>query len=327
MIIRRATRNDLAAIVNLIDEVFGLDRDLDWFAHFHHNNPSGESILWLAQDDKGDVVSCRSIVRFRAHYLDQTIEAGQLADACTRVDYRGKGIYSKVHAKTMEDFFGSGGDMIYSLPVPSNYRILTSRFGFHHVADIRPGYCPLSAYRTSSVLKAVAKQAHRLVFRRRNRLDPDIIVVPASEGLASIVFPDDNGGRLAIDRSEEFLEWRTSVPGRRYWIAVMDECNYAILGEAVVRGLRTCTVLDIRGTNQSAKSRLLNGIRNWADSRDYEGVYSWLSRNCFTYVGAGFVPVHNQVPLVVQFNEGSSCRHRLCRREEWDLRLLDTDSQ
>jgi predicted N-acetyltransferase YhbS len=325
MIIRRATRNDLAAIVNLIDEVFGLDRDLDWFAHFHHNNPSGESILWLAQDDKGDVVSCRSIVRFRAHYLDQTIEAGQLADACTRVDYRGKGIYSKVHAKTMEDFFGSGGDMIYSLPVPSNYRILTSRFGFHHVADIRPGYCPLSAYRTSSVLKAVAKQAHRLVFRRRNRLDPDIIVVPASEGLASIVFPDDNGGRLAIDRSEEFLEWRTSVPGRRYWIAVMDECNYAILGEAVQCGSGICTVLDMRCANQSAKGRLLNAILNWADARAYDGVYSWLSHDWSSYVGAGFTPVPSQVPLVVQFNEGFSHRHRLCRREQWDLRMLDHD--
>jgi predicted N-acetyltransferase YhbS len=327
MNVRRATQNDFAAIVNLINDVFGTDRDLEWFTHFHLDNPSGESILWLAQDDKGDVVSYRSIVRFKAYYLDQVIDGGQLADACTRPDYRGRGIYSKVHAKTMEDFFGSGGDMIYAFPVPSNYRILTSRFGFQHVADIRQGFCPLSAYRTVSVMGDVAKQVHKLMFRRRTRLDPSITVAPAWEGLETIAFSDDNVGKLAIDRSQEFLKWRTSIPGRRYWMAVMDECNYAILGEAVVRGLRTCTVLDIRGTNQSAKSRLLNGIRNWADSRDYEGVYSWLSRNCFTYVGAGFVPVHNQVPLVVQFNEGSSCRHRLCRREEWDLRLLDTDSQ
>jgi hypothetical protein len=326
MAVRRATQSDFVAIVDLVNKVFGLNRGLEWFTHFHHNNPSGESILWLAQDDKGDVVSYRSIVRFRAYFSDHVIEGGQFADACTRPDYRGRGIYSKVNAKAMEDFFGSGGDMIYAFPSPSNYRILTSRFGFQSVEDIGQGFCPLRAYHTSGTLEDLAKQAHELVFRRRTRIDPSITVIPASEGLADLVFPSGGGRRFAIDRSQEFLRWRTSIPGRRYWIAVMDECNYAILGEADRHGLRVCTVMDMRCTSQSAKSRLLGGIRSWADARDYEGVYSWLRHDRFTYIGAGFVPTPNQTHLVVRFNEALPLHQRPRRREEWDLRLLDTDA-
>lgn len=326
MTVRRATQNDLAAIVNLINGVFGVDRDLEWFTHFHHNNPSGESVLWLAQNDEGEAVSYRSIVRFRAYYMDHMIEGGQFADACTRSDYRGRGIYSKVNTRAMEDFFGSGGDMIYAFPGPHNYRILTDKFSFQSIADFRQGFCPLDAYPAVSVPANLAKRTHEIMFRKSPGADPGVTVVPAHEGLAALVFPRSDGGKLSIDRSQEFLKWRTSVPGRRYWIAAMDQHNYAILGEAVRHGLRVCTVTDMRYANRFAKSRLLSGIRTWADARDYEGVYSWLSRDWLTYVRAGFVPVANQTHLLVRFSEEFPLRHRLSRGEEWDLRLLDTDA-
>lgn len=325
MIIRRARENDYAAIVNLINGVFGSNHDVKWFTHFHHNNPNGKSTMWLAQDDGGDVVSYRSIVRFNAHYLDELLKCGQLANACTRADYRGRGVYSKVHAKTMEDFFESGGDMIYAFPVTSNYRVLTSRFGFQHVANIRGGFCPLGAYRTSSVLGDMAKRAHELVFRGRTSLDTSIAVAPASEGLAIVAFSADNGEKVAVDRSHEFLKWRTSMPGRQYWIAVMDECNYAFLGEAFPRGLRTLTVLDMRYVNQYAASRLLSTIQNWADAKGYQGVFSWLGDDWFVYSRSGFVPVPKKTPLVVKFSEAFPYRHAMCRSRVWGLRMLDTD--
>ena len=326
LIVRRATHNDFAAIVDLINEVFGLDRDMEWFTHLNYDNPSGHSVLWLAQDDKGDVVSYRSIARFRAYYLDHVIEGGQFADACTRPDYRGRGIYSRVNAEAVEDFFGSGGDMIYAFPSPSNYRILTSKFGFQSIADIRQGFCPLSAFPTSGVLEGLAKHVHKLAFRRGKRADPNMTVISAPERLAALALPYSDRGKLAIDRSQEFLRWRLSMPGRRYWIAAMDECNYAVVGEADRHGLRVCTVMDMRCTDQSAKSALLSCILNWADGRDYEGIYSWLSHDRFIFVGAGFIPAPNQTHLLVRFSEEFPFRHRLCRREEWDLRLLDTDA-
>ncbi len=326
MIVRRATQDDVGAIVDLVNEVFGLNRDLEWFSHFHFKNPNGDSILWVAQDDNGDIVSYRSIVRFKAHYLDRLIEGGQLADACTRPDCRGRGIYGKVNAETLKDFFGSGGDMAYAFPSPSNYQILARRFGFHTVAEIRQGFCPLAAYPTSSAAESLAKCVHSLVFRTSISENPSITIVPTSEGLDTVTFPPVEGGRVAFDRSRGFLEWRTSMPGRRYWIALMDEQNYAIIGEAHRRGLRVCTITDMRCANRFAKRELLNGIQSWAGMRHYQGLYTWPNHDWQTYLGAGFVPAPRRTPLLVRFNEESSLREKLFRWKEWDIRLLDTDA-
>lgn len=326
MIVRRATHNDVGAIVNLVNEVFGLNRDLEWFTHFHLKNPNGKSILWVAQDDNGDIVSYRSIVRFKAYYLDHMIQGGQLADACTRPDCRGRGIYSRVNAEALKDFFTSGGEMAYSFPSPSNYRILVGRFGFQSVADFRQGFCPLSSYPASGIFQKLAKQAHRAVFLKRMQVDPGVTMVSAAEVMDGLAFSTGEGSRLTFDRSRDFLRWRTSIPGRRYWIALIDGQNYAIVGEAYRRGLRVCTIADIRCTNRYAKNTLLKGIQTWGDAKNYDGVYAWLSRDWFVHVSAGFVPAPGQTNLVVRFNDEFPLRQKLGRPEVWNVRLLDTDA-
>ncbi len=326
MIVRRATPDDFGSIVALINRVFGLDRDLQWFLHFHLDNPRGQSVLWVAENDCGDIVSYRSIVRFLGDYRGQAIECGQLADACTDPALQGKGVYSRVNAAAQDDFFSSGGDLIVAFPSARNHSILTSKFGYREVASIRQGLCPLDAYPRKNMLTKVCNQGHRLVFRCGTLADRDTLIIPATDGLSLIRTASTDCQGLRFDRSTEYLRWRTSIPGRTYWIAVSDVHNHAIVGTARRSGLHVCTVADLVCDSHSARLRLLKRIRNWANENGYQGVYAWLDKDWVSHSLAGFLPTGRRTHLLVRFRDGFPLCDQLSSEEQWNLRLLDTDA-
>lgn len=327
MQIRRALPSDAEQIVALIDKVFGLERSHEWLNHFHHCNPAGDSIMFVAADDSGRVVSYRSIASFTASYRGNRIRCGQLSDACTHPDYRGMGLYGKVNGSAIDEFFLSGGDLIYAFPGRENYAILTAKFGFRHLMSMRHALFPIRHDCWSGTFMRILSRIHSRAFPNP-RFSLASIRSVTDDGAFSRIAPSDCiGHRLGFDRSAVTMKWRLHIPGRRYWIAELDEFAHAIIGESCRRGLKVCTILNLKAKSPGSARRLLMDICAWAGSRDYDAVFTWMSpSDSWTLVRAGFVPAPSKTDLLVRFRADFGLREILLSADRWHVELLDTDA-
>lgn len=327
MRIRRALSSDVEQIVALINMVFGLERSQEWFAHFHQCNPAGNSIMFVAEDDSGRVVSYRSIVSFTASYMGNRIRCGQLSDACTHPDYRGMGLYGKVNSGAMDEFFSLGGDLIYAFPGRDNYAILTTKFGFQHLMSIRHALFPIGHDCWSGTFVRSLSRIHSRVFPNPKFGLASIRLATDGGVLSRIATSDCIGHRIGFDRSRATMRWRLHIPGRRYWIAQLDEFTQAIVGESCRRGLQICTILSLRAESPGSARRLLADICAWAGSYGYDAVFTWISPlGLRTLARTGFVPAPSKTDLVVRFRDDFVLTDTLLSADKWHVELLDTDA-
>lgn len=328
MLIRPAALDDAEQIVSLINMVFGLDRGREWFYHFHYDNPAGRSVMFVAEDRNGTIVSYRSIVKFRATYMGTGILCGQLSDACTHPDHRGRGLYGKVNRSAIEDFFSSGGDLVYSFPSRANYTILVSKFGFKHVMSMRHALFPLKEDCWSQGGLRVLSRLHSSVFQRSKCSPISVHPILNCRTLRGITISEYNGKVMSFDRSESIMRWRLLMPGRQYWIAsLLEESSQAIIGEACRQGLRVCTVVSCKTQSVGASRRLLKGICAWANARDYDAVFIWLPMlDLQTLVRTGFMPAPSRTDFVARFRDDFELQDALSSAQRWHIELIDTDA-
>ncbi len=327
MQIRRASSSDAEQIVALIDMVFGLERGQEWFDHFHRCNPAGNSIMFVAEDDSGRVVSYRSIVSFTASYMGNRIRCGQLSDACTHPDYRGMGLYGKVNRSAIDEFFLLGGDLVYAFPGRENYAILTTKFGFQHLMSMRHALFPIGRDCWSRTFTRILGRIHSCAFPNPKFSLASIRSVTDGGVLSRIAIPDCIGDRMGFDRSEATMRWRLHIPGRRYWIAELDESTGAIVGESCRRGLEICTILSLRAKSPGSARRLLMDICAWAGSCGYDAVFTWMSPlGLWALARAGFAPAPSKTELVVRFRDDFALKDILLSADRWHVELLDTDA-
>jgi hypothetical protein len=326
MNVRRANTGDIKKIVGLVNAVFGTDRGCEWFHHVHSHNPTGPSFLYVAEDDNGVIVSYRSVISYTAYHEGSIISCGQLADACTHPDYRGRGIYGRVNEAAMSDFFSEGGDLVYSFPSRSNYEILVRRFRFSRVASVRHLVFPLRSDRWCKSALSFLVGAHSVAFPLHAPGDHGAHVCPASEATYTSTVADTSDA-VKFDRSEAFMRWRLSIPGRQYWTAQLGPHAKAVLGRANRHGLRLCTLLSMEADSLYDQRAALRFICSWASRHDFDAVFAWAT--CPSWAGlisAGFIPAPSSTNLVVRFNDCSRYVHLLRRRKRWHIELLDTDA-
>jgi len=296
--IRKVTENDTDAVINLINKVFNLHRDREWFYYVHYKNPGGKSILWIAENEDGEIVSFRSIIMWPLLLKDGVIlKCGQLADAATDKRYRGKGLYSEVHKKAESQFWKEEGRILFSFPSPKNQEILTKRFGYKELSNIIPrGYVHLIpknmiTRRTKIGDKKILineKDAEKILDKLNIKLeDPSSIDIEYKRS-SGFIF------------NQDILQWRLKLPGRKYKIFKMDKENYLITGDLTRRGLRLCTMIDYHYSNHKNILTLIKALNLYAKRAGFDAVYTWKINNCPFMLSLGFLPRYKKTPLVVK---------------------------
>lgn len=320
MNIRQARKTDLEAISALMQAVFKLNATPDWLEHYHYHNPAGQSILYVAEDEQGQIVSFRSIVKMRAFIGGSPVLLGQLVNAVTRKDYRGKGLFGQMQRLALQDLWDSGGRAAYCFPGPMSYPIHRYKFGFQEPFNFRNYVFPLTdnvlAGQIGKVPARMLTASHAVLFGHRrarsNAKTGDKGNAKACTRVATIDFqpakcaagstlierlsyPEPSGDAFAFERSTEFLRWRLMMPNRDYTIAFMDPDNFAILGSSVRAKARFCNIMDLRFSETAFLKQLLREIIGWAQDNHYDALRVWPR--------AGHAQHHEQSRESLQFRE------------------------
>lgn len=319
MEIRLARSEDYGAIVNLVNEVFGLDRGLEWALHVHKKNPAGESIMMVAED-RGEIVAYRSLVRTTAFIDGEPVRCAQLADASTRPDYRNRGLFTKLNASALDVFFADGGDMVFGFPGPMSYPIQIRKFGFAEAKPFAHLAYPIRFGRLGSRLL----WPYHLVFGSRSR---GCSILPADKALTNLLFRSDLRG-LHFSRATDILRWRLTVPGRNYHVFALDSEDFAIVGRTRRRGIDAATIMDVAYTSRSRLRVLLSCISKWAITEQCGLVFGWVPPvNLATYLSAGYLPVpKHYTRLIFKPRYSSDTPRLLSAIADGHVALLDTDA-
>lgn len=320
--IRAATEADYPATLQLINSVFRKSNDLGWMRGFHNLNPSGDSILTIAEHPTMGVVAYRSIVRFTLNYRGKSLAAGQGSDAATHPEFRGQGLYSQMSAQAFQQFFDDGGEILYSFPGPRSYPILVGRFRFRLVKKIRHCIHPLRA--GPNPVQRILNPGLAL-YRRIFSSSHQAIISPTSGGLP---YGDRrHGERARFNRSQEQQKWRFQAMGRQYHeVRIGDLPGFAVVGSMRRRGRNACTLVDLEAPDGASLRRLLAAVPCWAEQQGYDLIYTWLRQPLRSFLMAGFVPLPSTTKFIVRARPQFQFPELLERGDLWDLSLLDTDA-
>lgn len=207
--VRRATADDLPAILDLCRVSLGWDTEGDWEGLYrwkHEANSFGESPAWLALAD-GRVVGLRVFLRWRFVRDGRAVEAVRAVDTATHPEWRGKGLFTALTLQGVHELRYQGVEMVFNTPNDQS----------------RPGYLKMGwqdVGRLPPVLRPMGLRAAVRVVR--SRVPADLWPSPISVGRsvdewlaseASVVLsgsPPTAGARTDID--EAFVRWRFGSP-------------------------------------------------------------------------------------------------------------------
>lgn len=118
MTIRPATENDLPAMLELskqsLGEMEGM-RTVEYWRWKHILNPFGASPVLLALEEDR-LIGLRAFMRWRFSYQGKTIDAYRAVDTATHPEYQGKGIFSTLTLKLIEQLQARDPAIIFNTP-------------------------------------------------------------------------------------------------------------------------------------------------------------------------------------------------------------------
>jgi GNAT superfamily N-acetyltransferase len=95
------------------------ERPPDFFRWKHFANPFGASYMLLAEIG-GRVAGLRAFMRWRWIAGDRTYSAVRAVDTATHPDFQGKGIFSKLTLRALDDLRDEGVDFVFNTPNPAS---------------------------------------------------------------------------------------------------------------------------------------------------------------------------------------------------------------
>lgn len=217
--VRPAADEDLPAVLELLQASLGWvpdDAYARFFAWKHHESPFGRSPAWVAVDPAADgrIVGFRTFSRWQFDRGDVTVPAVRAVDTATHPDYQGRGIFSLLTRRALDELRAEGVAFVFNTPNDRS----------------RPGYLKMGWQVVERLpVAATPRSPLSLVRLARARTPADKWSAPTDAGVpvADVLADDDavaallasarpDDGRLRTRRTPEFLAWRYGFPPLHY---------------------------------------------------------------------------------------------------------------
>jgi GNAT superfamily N-acetyltransferase len=243
------------------------ERPPEFFRWKHFANPFGRSYMLLAESD-GRIAGLRAFMRWRWGAGDRTFSAVRAVDTATHPDFQGKGIFSKLTLRALEDLRTEGVDFVFNTPNPA------SLAGYLKMGWSIVGEAPIRIR-----VRRPIRFATRFRGEGKQPGEPPAVDAPAAsevlrqakglpELLAEAAIPD---ARFRTPRDATYLEWRYGDAPLLDYRAVAETDGGAIRGLAIFRvrprgGLweTTLSELLVRPGDAATARRLLRRVRRSA---------------------------------------------------------------
>jgi GNAT superfamily N-acetyltransferase len=202
--VRRATAGDADAVLEVASTALEWERDerdREFFAWKHDDNPFGASPKWIALD--GDrVVGFRTFLRWQLEREGRSLSAVRAVDTATDPEYQGRGIFTRLTLAAVDELSAEGTGAVFNTPNSK------SRPGYLKMGWVLLGR-PTLAFRPGSV-RTAARMA-------RSQPGADKWSVPVTIGEPAGAVVADVDARLRrpppssgwwTPRTDDYLRWR-----------------------------------------------------------------------------------------------------------------------
>jgi GNAT superfamily N-acetyltransferase len=294
--VRRATDDDGPAVLELLADSLGWERDATFAAYFdwkHHQNPFGSSPAWVAVSDDR-IVGFRTFLCWEFEHPDgRARRAVRAVDTATAPAFQGRGVFRLLTTTAIDALTHEGVDFVFNTPNDQ------SRPGYLRMGWTQVGRLPLEA-RIASVAGLWRMRTARVAAERWP------VATDAGEDASSVLASDRVGAlldRLGSPRglrtatTAAYLRWRYGLPQLGYRAIALDgdvASGVAVFrlrrrGEAVEAG-----VSELLAPDTASARRLLGAVR-----RDARADYVIrLGRPGFAVPSGGFVPLPRFGPIL-----------------------------
>jgi len=116
--IRPAGPDDRAGALRVAIRALGWrgdDRDRQFFAWKHDDNPFGASPAWVAVED-GEIVGFRTFLRWELVRGDERLRIVRAVDTASDPDHQGKGIFRRLTLSAVTELTAAGYDAVFNTP-------------------------------------------------------------------------------------------------------------------------------------------------------------------------------------------------------------------
>lgn len=119
LLVRRATAEDLPAVLALLEETMGWrpeEPNEAFFRWKHHDNPFGPSPSWVALDATQRIVGFRTFMRWEFEAGGTTFRAVRAVDTATHPDAQGRGVFSRLTLGALAELEDEGVSFVFNTP-------------------------------------------------------------------------------------------------------------------------------------------------------------------------------------------------------------------
>ena len=297
--IRRTTRDDLDQIIGVVSRAMGEpgdQRDREFYAWKHFDNPFGESPSWAAFD--GDrMVAFRTMMRWEFVRGSEQLRMVRAVDTATDPEYQGRGLFRRLTMRAVQELAAEGVDAVFNTPNDQS----------------RPGYLKMEwEVIGRPTLWVQPKGPISLARMLRARVPAEKWSEPTDVGESPSVLRgfDSHSEVWHTRQTTEFLDWRFGFAPLNYRVVEIDGgvVVFRVRRRGELREVAVCSWLSNRPDRRAVR-RLVGSAGDYA-------VGLGLSPQ------SGFVPVPRQGPVVTWRRLASSHLQPL---SDLDFQLSDLE--
>lgn len=220
---------DEPEVQQLFQTVFGKPRPPEMWRWLYEETPAGEGFGVVARTKNGKAVSFAGIVHRPFTLGEKRLSGGQSIDAMTHPDYQRRGLNRGLQERVREEMAAREMQILYGF---SNENSTAGILKYHGRQEIGP-----------FPLLARPARLQSLIPRTTPLPPPRPAQIPDATPWISRA-----EGRIGLETSREYLEWRYRKPGAVYReVSPLDSSNpsgLAILGLRKMAGIRVAFLAD-----------------------------------------------------------------------------------
>lgn len=314
--VRPAGREDVPAILELLRTCLGptlaggtVPRTEALWRWKHERNPFGVSPVLLAEST-GRVVAVRAFLRWHWRSGAREVPAVRAVDTATHPDWRGRGLFSRLTLRLLDEVSGEGAAFVFNTPNRAS-RPGYLKMGWRPVGRIPVLTRPCGSW--STVGRIVGRAARAAPDLDHFPPARELLRQPDLDGLIEATEKDPER-RLRTARSRDYLSWRYADPpgiGYRALWSGPGEAPAAVFFRGRLRGkLREIIVSEILipegrdGVRSGA--RLLRRLAQESRADYLAAAASGNSPERSALLRTGFLPVPVAGPRLVVRTLGST---------------------
>ena len=351
--IREYKKGDEEGIVSLFNEVYNTSREVDYWKWQFMENPLGEPVIVVAEEDSKIVGQCTLLPNIIGIKGEEVL-AGESIDTMISKDYRGQGLYEKMLIKSYQVGEEKGMKIRIGFPTENLYKVLLNDpINARFVTDI-PLF--INLYKLDNFLfgivrlKALAKilaipsiLMAKFIYREKKIKIKEAYVIEEiqefNEEFDVLWDKLKKDSPIMKARTSKFLNWRIKDHPINHYKSFASYLNDELVGYIILKtekrkvrkdvDLTVGTIVDMVGIDKDVIGALYFKSKDYFKSIKTDFIVSWASETMEyrqLLIDLGFYRTKSKIPFVVKdFSKDEGLAKYISLEDNWYLMPIESD--